>query len=206
MKILYSIGLIHLMQPTTAQTQNLCATMGNVPPPPQSSSCWTWWTPPKDGIVTSDMPEPQKGCDDAACEKAVCDCDSYCCDVAWDESCRGYQQEVNGPDNNYFVSGCSARILCCEPDVPPVPAPVAQAVLPILSEIKDVICENIKTPPPPITSTCWEWWTPPANGIVTSDMPEPQKGCDHKPCQDAVCQCVVVINKNQILFLKIITL
>ena len=101
MKILYAIGFIQLSQSVSAE--GLCATMGNVPPPPEESTCWQYWVPPANGIITADTPDPQKGCDNEACEKAVCDCDSYCCDVAWDESCRGYQQESNGPEDNYFV-------------------------------------------------------------------------------------------------------
>ena len=191
MKLLYAIGLTKLIQPVSAQ--GLCATMGSVPPPPEYSTCWQFWVPPENGIVLTNSSESQKECNNVAYEKAVCDCDSYCCDVAWDESCRGYQQEMDGAENNYFVTGCSARILCCEeiiaPGLSPVAAPIAQAVLPILGEVKEFICENIGTEPPPVTSTCWQWWTPPSDGIVTSDMPEPQKGCDYEKCQNVVCAC-----------------
>jgi hypothetical protein len=43
------------------------------------------------------------GCDDAACEAAVCDCDPFCCDSAWDAFCAGPNDEV---------PGCSADELC----------------------------------------------------------------------------------------------
>lgn len=33
-----------------------------------------------------------RGCSDAACEKAICTTDPFCCDVAWDEICA---QEAN---------------------------------------------------------------------------------------------------------------
>ncbi len=42
------------------------------------------------------------GCDDAACETAVCACDPYCCEVYWDDYCAG----------TGFFGGCGAEILC----------------------------------------------------------------------------------------------
>merc|ERR1712194_1003121 len=68
---------------------------------------------PMDGILTPDV-EPTKGCDYQPCQDSVCACDSYCCDTAWDRSCRGYFQEIGKGQNNYFEEGCSAKILCCE--------------------------------------------------------------------------------------------
>ncbi len=56
------------------------------------------------------------GCDDATCEAAVCACDPFCCDTAWDAFCAG----PNGD-----VPGCSADELCaelCEGVEPPPPA------------------------------------------------------------------------------------
>ena len=50
-------------------------------------------------------------CDDAGCCAAVCACDSYCCDVEWDEFCAG---TGNVPD-------CGAEIVCadlCAPSCP----------------------------------------------------------------------------------------
>merc|ERR1712003_457153 len=41
----------------------------------------------------------------------------------------------------------------------------------------------------PDDSTCWQWWDPPANGIMKQGMPSPQKGCDYEPCKQAVCAC-----------------
>ena len=56
--------------------------MGNIPPLPKTLSCWQCWVPLSNGVITADMLDPQKGCDNAACEKAVCDCNSYSYDVA----------------------------------------------------------------------------------------------------------------------------
>lgn len=61
----------------------------------------------------------KRGCDYKPCEQAVCACDAYCCTIAWDLSCRGYttlQGTIVKADDNYFVEGCSARLLCCEQD------------------------------------------------------------------------------------------
>ena len=41
----------------------------------------------------------------------------------------------------------------------------------------------------PDNSTCWDWYQPPADGILKSDDSIPPKGCDYKPCEDAVCAC-----------------
>lgn len=96
---------------------NCCATM--IPPssfPPDDSTCWQWWTPPANGILSPGTPPP-KGCDYQPCQDAVCACDSYCCDTAWDLSCRGYETaQGDMAENNYFVDGCSAMMLCCEPE------------------------------------------------------------------------------------------
>ena len=88
-------------------------------PPPNDSSCWQWWDPPSDIDLTEVIiPEANKGCDYKPCEKAVCDCDSYCCEVAWDLSCRGFHLNGNNDSSaskdNQFMNGCSASILCCE--------------------------------------------------------------------------------------------
>ena len=58
----------------------------------------------------------QKGCDYKPCEDAVCGCDSYCCEVSWDLSCRGYEKNSSDGNNNAFIEGCSASLLCCDPD------------------------------------------------------------------------------------------
>jgi hypothetical protein len=47
---------------------------------------------------------PSPGCDDPACEAAVCACDSFCCDVEWDSFCAG----------TGFFAGCGAEILCSD--------------------------------------------------------------------------------------------
>merc|ERR1719295_865697 len=97
-----------------------------IPPsflPPDDSTCWQWWDPPSDGVITADIPSPPKGCDYKPCQDAVCDCDSYCCTTAWDLSCRGYEL-TPGDQNNYFVDGCSAKALCCEPESAYPDAPV----------------------------------------------------------------------------------
>jgi len=196
-----------------------CPTM--IPPSPlapDDSSCWQWWDPPADGVVPPGV-VPPKGCNYEPCEAAVCDCDNYCCSVAWDLSCRGYHlQPGDAVDNNYFVDGCSAKMLCCEqesayPD-PPVGGAGGSITMNEVSISKTEInisgggssggydysyqcspgspgCCSTMIPPsflPPDDSTCWQWWDVPANGVVPPGA-NPPKGCNYKPCQDAVCQC-----------------
>ena len=117
----------------TVPEGGLCGTM--IPPSPlapDNSSCWKWYEPPADGILPPGAPKPPTGCDYAPCEAAVCECDSYCCETAWDLSCRGYYMKAGDTiENNYFVPGCSAKLLCCEqesafPD-PPIGAAMAEA-------------------------------------------------------------------------------
>merc|ERR1719356_930173 len=78
----------------TVPIGGICSTM--IPPsplPPDDSTCWQWWVPPPDGVIPSGSPTPPTGCNYAPCEAAVCDCDSYCCETAWDLSCRGYYMQ-----------------------------------------------------------------------------------------------------------------
>merc|ERR1719469_508700 len=175
-----------------------------VPPsdlPPDDSSCWQWYEPPPNGILPPGAPSPPTGCNYKPCETAVCLCDSYCCDTAWDLSCRGYQMQSGDIlDNNYFEVGCSARILCCEPESA-YPKPPVGAALPAIDNvvISDTSCElgspgccDTMVPPsflPPDDSTCWQWWDPPADGVMSLGAASPPKGCNYKPCQDAVCAC-----------------
>lgn len=42
----------------------------------------------------------QKGCDHQECQRAVCDCDEYCCTTSWDILCRQSDK-------------CSSKALCC---------------------------------------------------------------------------------------------
>merc|ERR1719253_1039881 len=166
--------------------------------------------PPPDGVLAPGAPKPPTGCDYEPCKNAVCECDSYCCDTAWDLSCRGYYMKQGDTiENNYFVPGCSAKLLCCEqesafPD-PPIGAAMAGAtnlvqVNPAFAAVQTSFactpgtkgCCDTMIPPsylPPDDSTCWQWWDPPADGVMKPDMPEPPKGCDYSPCQDAVCAC-----------------
>merc|ERR1711933_292825 len=96
-------------------TPGCCPTM--IPPSflaPDDSTCWQWWDPPANGVLPPGT-VPPKGCDYKPCQDAVCACDDYCCTTAWDLSCRGYALAPgDSVENNYFVNGCSARILCCE--------------------------------------------------------------------------------------------
>merc|ERR1740121_1179417 len=203
-----------------------CSTM--IPPSflaPDDSTCWQWWDPPASGVVPPGTVTP-KGCDYQPCQDAVCACDSYCCDTAWDLSCRGYEYaQGDVSQNNYFVDGCSAKILCCEqesayPD-PPIGGGIAGAISVTGGAISggggsitvsktDVEIVGVKidtsyqcTPgsnpnccptmiPPsflaPDDSSCWQWWDPPADGVLPSGV-IPPKGCNYKPCQDAVCNC-----------------
>ena len=63
--------------------------------------------------MTADAPKLQKDYDHKPCQTVACDCDSHYCDVAWDESCCGYQQEADSSiERNYFANGCSTKILC----------------------------------------------------------------------------------------------
>merc|ERR1712151_19226 len=174
--------------------------------PPDDSTCWQWWDPPADGILPDGAAPPPKGCDYEPCEAAVCACDPYCCESAWDLSCRGYH--LNPEDtvnNNYFVDQCSAKILCCEPEsaYPDPPVGGASGEISIETEIvtpfqcdpsqpiSGKFCCETMVPPsflPPADSSCWDWWTPPADGILPAGV-TPPKGCDYTPCQDAVCAC-----------------
>ena len=95
------------------ENQKICKTM--IPPsapPPSNSSCWSWWEPPPKNTTTVIIPSNKTGCDYKPCEKAVCDCDDYCCYVAWDKSCRGFL--LDNIMDNQFMAGCSASTLCCE--------------------------------------------------------------------------------------------
>ena len=180
------------------------------PLPPDDSTCWQWWNPPADGILPPGAAKPPTGCDYSPCQNAVCVCDNYCCETAWDLSCRGYYAQVgDGEENNYFVPGCSAKLLCCEPESafpdPPVGASIASnnavSIAAPLSNSKVTetsyqcepgspgCCETMIPPSylPPDNSTCWTFFTPPAGGSI--GMSKPPVGCDYKPCQDAVCAC-----------------
>lgn len=85
---------------------------------PSNSNCFEYYNP---NDPTKNI-NKRKGCDYKPCENAVCSCDSYCCDIAWDISCRGYMQELpskkEGNKNNdyHIINGCSAKLLCCEQD------------------------------------------------------------------------------------------
>jgi len=206
MKVIFYLSLLNIIAAETCEpgSPGCCDTM--MPPsfiPPNDSSCWNWWDPPEDGVIPTDMPIPPKGCDYSACEAAVCACDSYCCEAAWDLSCRGYTlNSGDAVENNFFVDNCSARILCCEPETAyPKPQPVlppAEAVPEVLPDTSNQCepgspnCCATLSPPSfiaPDDSTCWQWWDPPADGIMKPDTPTPQKGCDYQPCQDSVCAC-----------------
>jgi len=96
--------------------------------PPDDSTCWKWNVVQNNTSmsITKNNLILQKGCDYKLCQDVVCDCDSYCCDVSWDLSCRGVQMSLNaGNADNYFSPGCSASILCCESDAayPKAPLP-----------------------------------------------------------------------------------
>jgi len=173
----------------------MCSTM--IPPSPlapDGSSCWQWWDAFEDGKLIKNPPRLQKGCDYQPCEDAVCDCDSYCCEIAWDLSCRGYELEPDDGSSNFFSSGCSAKILCCEQETAyPKSKPIPR------SEILNTTCtpgaENCcatMSPPSiqaPDNSSCWQWWDAFVDGELLPNPPSAQKGCDYEPCQEAVCAC-----------------
>jgi len=195
----------------------ICSTM--IPPSflaPDDSTCWQWWTPPSNRVVPSGV-VPPRGCDYKPCQDAVCACDDYCCNSAWDLSCRGYSS-AQGHGTNYFVNGCSAKMLCCEQESA-YPEPPASGKMGLVTynsgptmkiaydesanvalniEATNAACSptspnccNKMNPPsqiPPDDSTCWQWWTPPTNDAV-STMEVVPKGCDYAPCQKAVCAC-----------------
>ena len=197
----------------TVSKGGICNTM--IPPSPlapDDSSCWEWYTPPADGILPPDAPNPPTGCDYKPCKKAVCECDSYCCDTAWDLSCRGYYMKAGDTvENNYFVPGCSAKLLCCEQESAFPDPPIGAAMAGMLENAVQVLgpafaqemteyacepgspgcCDTMKPPSflPPDDSTCWQWWDPPADGIMPDGAAPPPKGCDYKPCEAAVCAC-----------------
>jgi len=131
--------------------------------PPVDSSCWNW--NPVDLTV-------QKGCDSLACENAVCDCDSYCCNTSWDLSCRGYSTNETFSKDNHLNPGCSASILCCEED------------LIVKEEFEEKgFCKNLDSLVPPKDSSCWDY------NLIDSPNLMDQKGCDSLACQSAVCSC-----------------
>jgi len=129
-------GLDERQLQETVPSGGICSTM--IPPsplPPDNSNCWQWYTPPPTGIVPPGAPPPPVGCMYTPCQDAVCECDPYCCDTAWDLSCRGYYMKAGDSlENNYFVHGCSAKILCCEPESAYPDPPVGGANPPIISE------------------------------------------------------------------------
>jgi len=181
----------------TVGSGEVCSTM--IPPsplPPDDSTCWQWWTPPPDGKLPAGSPSPPRGCNYSPCERAVCNCDNYCCDIAWDLSCRGYyMSSADTLENNYFVPGCSAKLLCCEPESA-YPDPPIGGASGVPSSSNQCVpgtpnCCPTMIPPsflPPDDSSCWQWWDVPANGVVLPGV-IPPKGCNYKPCQDAVCAC-----------------
>jgi len=182
--------------PTTSPTSyatTICSTM--IPPstlPPDDSNCWKWWDVFIDGELIP--PPPQKGCDYAPCQDAVCECDSYCCKTVWDLSCRGYElKSGDTTSSNYFSNGCSARLLCCEQETsfPKPPMVISNPPPTTCSPGEEDCCATMK--PPSILarddSTCWQWWDAFADGKISPDAPPPTKGCDYEPCQEAVCEC-----------------
>merc|ERR1740121_1050516 len=114
----------------------ICPTM--IPPsplPPDNSDCWQWYIPPAGGKLPPDSPAPPQGCSYTPCQDAVCDCDPYCCNSAWDLSCRGYYMKSGDSiENNYFIPGCSAKLLCCEPQSAFPDPPVGDAQPPLSNE------------------------------------------------------------------------
>jgi len=176
-------------KPKKRQVQELCSTM--IPPsnlPPKDSSCWKYFVPPEDGILDDSSPKPRTGCDYEPCEKAVCECDDYCCNVAWDLSCRGSEDD----SENNFVNGCTAKKLCCEPMGWLNNEYSAEYEWEACSNDDPNCCKTMKPSSylPPDDSTCWNWWEPPADGILAgSGKGEPPKGCDYTPCERAVCDC-----------------
>ena len=174
------------LQRERRENELFCPSIYNNTPSP-SSTCWNWNK--IDDVIK------QKGCDNAACENAVCSCDPYCCEQSWDLSCRGYLHDSKEIMDNYFIPKCSASILCCEEESATNPNPVTYNNKKVsLQEYKndlnfivtlnqnDQYCENLQTNAPDIDSNCWDWTNPEFNYGS-------QKGCDHKACQDAVCAC-----------------
>jgi len=157
--------------------------------PKDKSTCWQWNVE----NIKYDYNKLQKGCDHKKCQDAVCGCDPYCCNVSWDLSCRGFQATSNNDGNdNFYVNGCSASMLCCEPNTaypkPPLPSnPIPKRDTNPTQYYK---CE-IENWTPPNNSSCWKWnvvQENTASSIINNDL-QLQKGCDCKKCQDAVCEC-----------------
>ncbi len=65
--------------------------------PPDNAGC-----PMAGGCCTAENP-PIRGCVNEACCERVCGCDSYCCDIEWDDACA-----TTGDGG----SGCGADLLC----------------------------------------------------------------------------------------------
>lgn len=163
------------------ENELFCPNMsGNTPP--SDSTCWNW-------NKIEDPGMKQKGCDNQACENAVCMCDPYCCEQSWDLSCRGYQHDSNIMKDNFFTPGCSASILCCEEESKNSFTPKTfsmkeySAIINFgINQNDENFCENIQTNAPDIDSNCWDWTNPEINYGE-------QKGCDNDKCAEAVCAC-----------------
>jgi len=143
---------------------------------PSYSNCWNYNEEPS----ASGMIEFQKGCDHDLCKEAVCACDSYCCDISWDLSCRGIPVKKLNIEDTYYISECSASLLCCEPDDAPNPIlsmlPHEAVEIPVMTDCKTGNWHA------PTDSNCWSFVEQPG---TTGD----QKGCDYNPCEQAVCAC-----------------
>ena len=119
--------------------------------PSSTSNCWQWNKVIEeqnndDGRVTTSTIQlgNQKGCDHEKCQNEVCKCDSYCCDVSWDLSCRGHESEEISEST--IVIGCSASVLCCEKEnsFPKSTDTVKEEIIPPTRPVNKVINVNHK--------------------------------------------------------------
>ena len=78
-------------------SQVYCNNLGTLAPF-RSSNCWNYNDIESDEELGSYF--GQKGCDHQECQRAVCNCDDYCCNVSWDILCSSSDK-------------CSADVLCC---------------------------------------------------------------------------------------------
>ena len=77
-----------------------CDTLGTYAPL-ALSNCWKYEDVSDDDEIRAAYQNNQKGCDHEECQRAVCDCDDYCCTISWDIVCR-------------ISETCSSKVLCCE--------------------------------------------------------------------------------------------
>jgi hypothetical protein len=134
-------------------------------------------------------PNGSPGCEDAACETAVCDADPFCCDTEWDQICADGAAKLcgklcGGPP----PTGCPGEGDCCEANGTPGcdDAACCEAVCvadafccdvewdQICADSAAKLCGKLCGGPPPKGSDC----------CIANGSP----GCDDAECEAVVCE------------------